>query len=173
MISTRMIILAPLWALASFAAIITARTIGPDLEEQLFPVITDQSVSDEVRTKDRACWKWSYTKARSVTMIKQTFIVEREDGIRLPVAEFRPDLGIPSNDSTTAKGGTSRTIPKCVFLPDTLQKVPRFMVRGSIQYAPSHHLWTVTQPVIPISFDTMAGPSDNAHDTAQPPSDVP
>ena len=57
------------------------------------------------------------------------------------------------DDNTTAKAGTTRTIPKCVTVPVALRDAISFTIRGRQSYVPFHHLWTLDQPVIPVKID--------------------
>ena len=175
MISIKTLILAPIYGFGIVVSGVMAYAVGPSVEEQVFPVITDQSVADPTRTDDRACWQWTYHKARAVTLIRKSFYVERDDGVRFPVAEQRPDLGIPSNDSTTAKSGQTRTIPECVFVPSVVRLLPHFTVHGHNIYRPFHGLWNLDQPVMSISFGQAAISPNIPHDAAPiaPDSDAP
>lgn len=148
MTGLKTLFLAPIYGVALVIGSIMSLAVGPDIEERLFPVITDQKVLDRWRTPDAACFDWEYHKARSAQLDHVAFVVEREDGVRFPTEEFRPDLGIASNDSTTAKAGTTRIIPKCVTIPLSLRKADRFTIKGAQFYVPFHHAWDLRQVVV-------------------------
>ena len=148
MTGVKALFLAPIYGVALVVVGIIAVAVGPDIEERAFPVITDQRVLDRWRTPDAACFRWEYHKARGATLDRVAFVVEREDGVRFPTDEFRPDLGIGTNDSTTAKAGTTRIIPKCVTIPVALRKAERFTIRGHQFYRVWHRAWDLDQPVV-------------------------
>lgn len=153
MISLRAFFLAPLWGFAAVMASIFGYNVGPDLEETLSPVITDQAVSEKRRMPDQACWSWKYSKQRSVTWLQDVYFLQRDDGVRYPVEVMRPDLGIPTNDSTTAKAGVTRTIPQCVMIPEPMRSAQHFVITGEKLYLPWHRIWHLTQEVEPVEFD--------------------
>ena len=166
MISVKTLILAPIYGFGLVVSGVMAYAVGPSVEEQVFPVITNQSVSDPTRTDDRACWQWTYHKARAVTLLRKNFYVERDDGVRFPVAEQRPDLGIPSNDSTTAEKGVTRTIPECVFVPAAVRLLAHFTVHGRNVYRPFHGLWDLDQPVMSTGYYRTDMQQNIPHDSA-------
>lgn len=155
MISTKAIILAPIWGFALMIVGAFTAINGPDLEQQLSPVLVDQRVSNVTRTRDRLCWNWTYAKARDVTFIRNAYYAERDDGVRFPVSQFRPDLDIPTNDSTTAKMGVKRTIPECVTMPAALVRESRVSIQGVNTYKPWHGLWTLTQRVATVEVNAL------------------
>lgn len=158
MTGVKALFLAPIYGVALVVVTIIGFAVGPDIEEHIFPVITNQVVLDRWRTPDTACFRWAYHKARSATLDRVAFIVEREDGVRFPADEFRPDLGIGTNDSTTAKAGTTRIIPKCVTIPAALKKAERFTIKGRQLYIPWHRMWDLDQVVVDggVLIDTAA-----------------
>ncbi len=165
-ISIRALVLAPIWGVGIVIAGAIGLSTGPDIEEALAPVLSDQSYSAPTRMADRACWHWTYTKRRNAYLTGKAFYIERDDGIRFPVAEVRPDLGIPSNDSTTTKAGVTRTIPECVALPYVVRSAPRFTVHGENLYRPWHGLYDLRQPVITVTIDFPATAAGAPHDDA-------
>ena len=154
-VSVRIMMLAPIWGIGIIFAVLVGASIGPGMDESLWPVITDQSVSDVTRTTDRACWRWTYTKQRNAYEVHRAFYIERDDGIRFPVAEIRADLEMPSNDSTAAKAGITRTLPECVTIPYVMRGTSRFTVRGTNYYR-SWIGWELSQPVVTVNVDFPA-----------------
>ena len=123
------------------------------------PILTDQRVENVWRTADMACWNWGYHKVRNATLLRKEQFVERDDGVRFPAPELRPDLGIPSNDSTSVKAGVSRTIPECVMVPASLRSTRHIWVRGRNAYMPWHGFWELSQPLISVEFNVPLDPA--------------
>jgi len=174
-LSTKLLFLSPIWGAVGVAAYAAGMIVGPGLEEQLAPILVEQSVASPSRTPDQACWRWRYHKARSATLMRKTMFAERADGVRFPVSEIRPDLGIPTNNSTSAPEGQTRVIPECVFIPEALRG-RAFTVTGHNDYRPWHGMWELRQILEPVRFEAdkvpgAAEPHDLApvyHETADP-----
>jgi hypothetical protein len=124
--------------------------LGPEIEVAVAPIIADQAVDGIAREDDVVCWTWHWTKLRGAipvnfawsfrvagtTVAVPAVVTRRRDGKTMVVPSAR-DLG-------------AQEVDLCAVIPDDLVALSTLTIRGEVRYLPDHHLWTLTQPIVPV-----------------------
>jgi hypothetical protein len=137
------------WAVAAAIAFFLLAMTGPAIESSFDPVLSEQRIYDVKRKGDRVCWLWDYKKTRFATPIAFSWTLR--SGNRFvsvaPVEYVSPGSARPPGLHTTGL---------CTIIRPELAQASGLKLVGSIEYNPSHSLWTLWQSTPEFS---VPGPS--------------
>jgi len=150
MTKTKLIAGAAVWLFMCLVGLVLFYYASPIVEARLAPVLTDQKVETTLREPTQVCWRWSWHKERYAqpTVIAWSLVVDGT-AVAYPAVVSRRSDGEVIREMRTAPLGPGST-ELCAQIPLELMNVPDLTVRGQVNYALRHGLWTIWQelPVV-------------------------
>jgi hypothetical protein len=136
---------AVVWLTMSMVGMALFYYVSPILEAEFAPVLTSQKAEVTVREPTRVCWRWSWHKERYAqpTVIAWSLVVEGTTVSYPAVVSRRSDGEVLREFRTATLGPGSNEF--CTQIPQELMNVPNLTIRGSVNYALRHGLWTIWQ----------------------------
>jgi hypothetical protein len=121
---------------------------------RLAPVLTDQKSEATLREPTRVCWRWSWHKERYAqpTVIAWSLVVDGTAVAYPAVVSRRSDGEVLREFRAATLGPGSNEF--CTQIPLELMNVPNLIIRGQVNYALRHGLWTIWQELPAVQVPT-------------------
>lgn len=121
--------------------------VTPTVEIFFAPILSNQRISNIVRESGKVCWTWSWIKQRYAqpTLVAWSIVVT-DTNVEVPVVVSRKVDNVVLRDPKTHTLGHGSN-DFCAAIPPALEHIPALEIRGQANYALSHGLWTIWQPI--------------------------